>query len=45
MKKTISFTLEEEMIEDLKSISEEENINLSSLVRELFESWLEERGE
>jgi len=40
MKKTISFTFEEEMIDELKDISEEENINLSGVARDLFREWI-----
>lgn len=45
MKVSMSFTFDQEVSEELREIAEEENINLSSLARELFDGWLNARAE
>jgi|AntAceMinimDraft_6_1070360.scaffolds.fasta_scaffold312637_2 hypothetical protein len=43
MKKTITFTISEEIIDELKEIREETQLNLSATAEKLFIKWLSER--
>lgn len=43
MKKTITFTMEEEVIEELKEIRLDDQLNLSAIAELLFVEWLSMR--
>ena len=40
MKKTITFTLDEEIVDELKEIKNDEQLNLSAIAQKLFIEWL-----
>lgn len=43
-KKTITFTLNTEIVEELKEIAKDEQLNMSAIAQKLFIEWLVTRG-
>jgi hypothetical protein len=44
MKKTITFTICEEIVEELKAIRKDEQLNMSAIAQKLFIEWLVTRN-
>ena len=43
-KKTITFTLNEEIVDEIKEIAEDEQLNMSAIAQKLFINWLVTRN-